>query len=251
MIKADELMVGNLIKIDNVVTKIDERTIFDFNHDNRLKEAIKPTEEWLFKTRIQSNIMCKIEINVPNAVSGFWKVETFTVTKDNASQKWLQLQGKRFCPPGTYKKLVKYEHYADVTVMSNTPDEIRDCLPFVDKAYGRILVNGLGLGVLLVALLEKENITKITVIEKSEDVIKLVSPSITDERVEIIHADAFEYKPSKDEQFECVWHDIWDYIDAENLPEMHKLHRKYGRRAIYQESWCRKECERQRKNLHT
>lgn len=83
--------------------------------------------------------------------------------------------------------------------MSNTPDEIRDFQSFVRKAKGKILINGLGLGVLLKALLEKEDVTQITVIEKSEDVIKLVSGSITDKRVSIINADAFEYKPPKGE----------------------------------------------------
>lgn len=43
-----------------------------------------------------------------------------------------------------------------------------------------------------------------------------------------------------------VWHDVWDYIDANNLTQMHALHRKYGRRADWQGSWCRDQCERQR-----
>ena len=132
-------------------------------------------------------------------------------------------------------------------VMSNTPDEIRDFYGFVRMAKGKILVNGLGLGVLLKALLDKEEATKITVIEKSEDVIKLVGNSITDKRVTIINADAFEYKPQKGETFDCVWHDIWDYITEENLPEMAKLHRKYGRKTNYQESWCKSDCQRQKR----
>jgi len=67
-----------------------------------------------------------------------------------------------------------------------------------------------------------------------------------DSRVEIIHADAFEYKPPKDVKYTCVWHDIWDDICGDNLPEMTKLHRKYGKKAIYQDSWCKHLCKRDR-----
>jgi hypothetical protein len=44
-----ELRVGNNIKIDGIVVTIDERTIFDFNHDKRVKEPIPLTEDILLK----------------------------------------------------------------------------------------------------------------------------------------------------------------------------------------------------------
>lgn len=49
MIKVQEVRVGNHLKIDGVIVKIDERTIFDFNHDRRVKEPIPLTEEILLK----------------------------------------------------------------------------------------------------------------------------------------------------------------------------------------------------------
>lgn len=94
--------------------------------------------------------------------------------------------------------------------------------------------------------MNKPEIIHITVVEKSTDVIKLVGEHyLKDARVTIVHADAFEYTPPKNKQFNAVWHDIWDYICSDNLEEMKKLHRKYGRRTEYQESWCRSQCERQ------
>lgn len=48
--KIEELRVNvSIIKIDNVVTTVDSRTIFDFEHDNRKKEPIELTKEWLLK----------------------------------------------------------------------------------------------------------------------------------------------------------------------------------------------------------
>ena len=186
----------------------------------------------------------KIDINVPDGISGNWKVETFEVQEKELSQMISMFKTGRGVPAGTYKRLMRN----GTCVMSNTPDEISDFMRFVWKAKGSVLVNGLGLGVLLKALLNKPEITDITVIEKSEDVIKLVAPTYTnDERVTIINADAFEYKPPKDKKYNAVWHDIWDYICSDNLDEMKTLHRKYGRKAEYQESWCRWRCEQANK----
>jgi 16S rRNA A1518/A1519 N6-dimethyltransferase RsmA/KsgA/DIM1 with predicted DNA glycosylase/AP lyase activity len=186
----------------------------------------------------------KIDINVPDGISGEWEVKTFEVKERELSQIISMVKYGRGVPSGTYKKLMRGE----ICVMSNTPDEIRDFMSFVIHAKGSVLINGLGLGVLLQALLNKPEVCDITVIEKSEDVIKLVSPTyLTDSRVTIINADAFEYKPPKNKRYDAVWHDIWDYISSGNLKEMETLHRKYGRRTNYQRSWCMYQCEKYNK----
>lgn len=182
----------------------------------------------------------KIEVNVPDGVSGNWSVETFIVPENDFSQRISMFKTGRGVPPGTYKRLMRDGE----VIMSNTPDEINDALCFIYNACGHVLINGLGLGVVVNALLAKESVTKITIIEQSEDVIKLIAPHITDERVEIIYADAFDYNPPKDVVYGAVWHDIWDYITSENIPEMKKLHKKYAKKTGFQESWCKRECEK-------
>ena len=188
----------------------------------------------------------QIKINVPDGKSGNYEVETFTVREDDARLMRIRSifgSGRGLIQPGEYKKLKR----DGVMVMSNAPDEIRDFMPFVHRSRGSVLVNGLGLGVLLRALLAKDEVEEVTVIEKSADVIKLVAPTYAhDKRLTIIHADAFEYKPPKGKRYNCVWHDIWDTICSDNLPEMKTLHRKYGRCSDFQLSWCRRECEARR-----
>lgn len=184
-----------------------------------------------------------IEIEVPDGIVGDWKVETFEVQDRELSQMISMMKTGRGVPAGKYKAL---KRNGDI-IMSNTPDEIRDFWRFVCRAKGSILVNGLGLGVLLKALLNKPEITDVTVIEKSEDVIKLVGETYRkDKRVTIIHADAFDYQPPKGKRYNAVWHDIWDNICSDNLEEIKRLHRKYGRKTDYQESWCRYQCEHPR-----
>jgi hypothetical protein len=181
-----------------------------------------------------------MKINIPEGVSGNWKVERFTIS-ESASEMSLFSYKARRPDPGTYTKLTRGGH----VIMSDTPAELRDLMPLEWNAKGHVLINGLGLGVALAICLKKAEVTRVTVIEKSEDVIFLVGTHFKDNpNVEIIHADAFEWKPPKGVRYGAVWNDIWDDICADNLPEMHKLHRKYGKRSDWQGSWCRGECER-------
>lgn len=181
-------------------------------------------------------------VSAPDGQSpcGKIKIDTFTVSEDDAKFHNIRARGRGSIYPGTYKRLT----INGDTVMSNTPMEVRTNMEANRRAHGRVLINGLGLGMLVEKMLTKPEVEHITVIEKNPEVIALVSPVFeNNERVTIIEADAFSYKPPKGETYQLVWHDIWTFICADNLPEMHTLHRKYGRRAEYQMSWAREECE--------
>lgn len=178
---------------------------------------------------------------IPDGESGVWKVSTFTVGSNDFSQMVSLFKTGRGVLAGSYKRLTRNRK----VIMSNTPDEIMDFRHFTCQAYGNILINGLGLGCVVKVLLENNEVQKITIIENSEDVIKLIAPYFTDKRVHIIHDDAYNYKPPKGERYNFVWHDIWDNICSDNLPEMTKLHRKYARRADWQDSWAKAICQRQ------
>lgn len=188
-------------------------------------------------------IACK----VPDGISRDWTVDTFTVSEEDAKRDALRCLFN-FCyarkvPAGTYKRL----RCDGVTVMSNTPAECTDHYQPIQRACGRVLINGLGLGVVLGAMLAKDCVTHVTVIEQSEDVIALVAPTFTtDGRVKIICADAYTWQPPRGIRYDVVWHDIWDTLCEDNLPEMAKLHRKYGRRCDWQGSWGKEFCKRMR-----
>ena len=187
-----------------------------------------------------------IQVNVPDNKIGPWEVSTFEVSEKDVeieNMRALFKPGGRTILPGKYKRLTR----TGAVIMSNTRVEIADCLSFIWQAKkgGDILINGLGLGVALTAILESADIPSVTVIEQAKEVIDLVAPSFAhDKRVNIIHADAFEWKPPKGKHYTAVWHDIWDNICTDNLPEMTCLHRKYGRRTDWQGSWCKELCLR-------
>ena len=181
----------------------------------------------------------KIDVTIPDKKIGDWSVSTFEITEKDASfqnMRSLYSSGPTTnYKPGIYKRLCRNGK----TIMSNTPDEIRDHIRFISLARGNVLINGLGLGVCLKAILEKDEVESVTVIEKQQDVIDLISPYFDDERLTIIHADSLEWKPPKGAYYDFVWHDIWDDICTDNLETMATLHRKYGRYCNWQHSWRR------------
>lgn len=183
------------------------------------------------------------KVTVPEGESGPWKIKRFTVSQEDA--RWHNVREmvggggmRRVIQPGTFTSLTR----DGVMVMSDTPAEIEDHLAFINLATGSVLINGLGIGMCLKAVLAKKDVTDVTVIEMSPDVIKLVGDHYKDPRLTIINASAFDYKPPKDKEYRAVWHDIWDHITSDNLPEMTRLHRKYANKACWQGSWCKAEC---------
>ena len=165
-------------------------------------------------------------VSIPEGKMGAWEVSRFVVSDEDAQRQMFQMMKTgRYTPPGEYTKLTR----SGYLVMSDTPDEMRDHYEIVRQASGHVLINGLGIGMVLRAVLKKPEVKRVTVVEKSADVIALVGPSYASERVEIVHADAFDYQPPKGVRYGAVWHDIWDDICGDNLAGMTKLKRSNGR----------------------
>lgn len=182
-------------------------------------------------------------VSIPEGQRGSWTVKRFSVSEEDARRTIMRaaMKGRGYVPPGSYTKLC-HEHRG--IVMSDTPDERLDHLDVVMRAKGHVLINGLGLGMVLNAILKRPDVTEVTVVEIDPDVVALVSPAYSDARVHIITANAFDYRPPKDFRYGAVWHDIWDNICGDNLPEMTRLKRKYGRKTGWQGCWCEQECRR-------
>ncbi len=182
------------------------------------------------------------KVNVLEGKSGNWHVQKFCISEDEAKLANIRAtfsfsERGRYIYAGNYTRLMR----GGCVVMSDTPAEARDHNKFARMAQGNVLMNGLGLGFVLKAILDKTgpSIDSVTVIEMSDDVIKLVAPFYNDPRVTIVHDNALKWKAPKGIHYNAVWHDIWDNICADNLPDMHRLHRRYGRRADWQGSWAR------------
>jgi Spermine/spermidine synthase domain len=173
---------------------------------------------------------------IPEGVSGPWRIERKDV------EVGLSFSA-RSTPAGRYTGLI---HERRGLMMSDTPDEMRDHSQFFYECHrrgGRIIIGGLGIGMVLQSVLRLPNVEHVDVIEIDEDVIKLTSPAFAGDiqagRLTIHHADIFEKTWKPGTRWNVAWWDIWIDICVDNLPEMTKIHRKYGRRVDWQDSWCK------------
>jgi len=180
-----------------------------------------------------------IEYNIPDCENGDWKIETFDIEKDIDLDFITIWENGEKLPKGRYKRLLRGKN----VIMSNTPNEIKDFIQFIDTAKGNVLISGLGMGLVLSFLLSKKEVESITVLEISKDLIDLISPHVKDDRVKIIHADAFKWHPPKNSYWEYAWHDIWDNTCSSNIKEMKRLKNRYKKYVDYQECWGEEICE--------
>ncbi len=181
-------------------------------------------------------------VDVPEGKSGDWEVLRFTPDEAGIALTNLNTPS-RSIGEGPYTRLT----CRGSVVMSDTPAELRDLYPLRRRTKGRMLFNGLGLGVAVQGALDQSAVEHVTVVEISQCVIALVGEHYLrryGDRLRIVCADAMAWQPPKGICYDTVWHDIWPTICGDHWPEMKKLHRRYGRRCEWQGSWCRYEIKR-------
>ena len=113
-------------------------------------------------------------------------------------------------------------------VMSNTNMEKHTNTTIVHEAHGDVLIAGLGIGMILLEIQKKDEVNSITVIEKNEEVIRLMSGLPLNDKVTIINDDIFNWKPKK-LRFDTIYFDIWNYVNSDIYEEMKKLKTRYRR----------------------
>lgn len=189
----------------------------------------------------------KVESVLPEGRHGKAVVSRFTITKSAAEFSRIRaaVQGRGAIPAGTYTKL----EVGGELWMSDTPDEIRDHMGAIRNARGKVLVHGLGLGVVVIAMLRKTEVQHVTVVERDADVIALVAPHLHaafgTERLQVVQADALKWKPPEGGYYNMVWSDIWPTICGDNVKSMRKLRRMYKNCAGWHGLWCEREVLRQ------
>lgn len=161
---------------------------------------------------------------IPEGWSGLWEITKQRYENDVVSNRF----GKEvLLPAGTYTWLRRWTastlHDGGAVVMEDTPFELKTHLGFVLRAFGNVLVTGLGLGCVTRGLLANPRVSHVTVIENSPDVMKLVAPYMPSERLTIIEADALKWTAGNIERFDCAWHDLWTNHD-EGEPHLDVWH---------------------------
>jgi hypothetical protein len=74
---------------------------------------------------------------------------------------------------------------------------------------GEVLLGGLGIGLIATLLEKNPKVERITIVEKDDDVIRLVEPHLYLSRTRIVHDDLFEFLKRPGFKFDYCFMDIW------------------------------------------
>lgn len=195
-----------------------------------------------------------MRVDWPTGQHGEAEIRTITVTEQDARFGSMRaaLKGRGRITAGQYTGL----YIRGLLWMSDTPDEQRDHLGFlgaVDRMDApRVLVNGLGLGMVVRALCNIDTVETIDVVDNHPDVIALVGPLVTaygaerGKTVNVHLGDAHTPAATfpKGIEWDAAWHDIWATICADHWDSMKTVKRRHARRVGYQGAWCEGETRR-------
>ena len=170
-----------------------------------------------------------VNIPIPNKEVGNWTLshqkyqkyegfirDDFTLFDDFREVCNLGFFDEEFSFPTVFENGVEW--------MAIKPNEIETMKEPINKAHGKVVTFGLGLGYFAYMTSLKDSVSELVIVEKSEEVISLFSNHIlphfqNKEKIKIVKSDAFEYAkgemPSQcfDYAFVDLWHDTSDGVD--------------------------------------
>jgi len=191
-----------------------------------------------------------VQLYDTNEEKGLAAIQRFSISRDEAFFYNMRADDLLRIKEGTYCKLI----VDGELMMSDTPMERMSNLDFISNANGRVLIAGLGIGMIINAIIEKQSVKEIVVIEKYQDVIDLVLPKINHPKLKVICADIFDYKLEEGDKYDCIYFDIWANICTDNLNEMKTLHKNFKKHLntdkndfCWMDSWLKNFLEKRRR----
>ncbi len=178
-----------------------------------------------------------LRADIPPGRSGRWRVERFSIDAVegvDTRPHWAR------DAEGEYTRLICDE----VLFMTDLHAELYTQRVAIEEAWqrgGAALVTGLGLGLVVDAMLLRAAVDRVTVVEASADVVALVAPRLSErhrDRLRVVTADAFTWEPEPSERFTVGWHDIWPVPqDPVAIAEAQVLEDRFAGVCDWQASW--------------
>ena len=190
----------------------DERTL--------IREYITPSVRVMDAEKYRNNPYYK-NIIIPEVKKGKWELkrEKYPAYRGVIAADMMTYDNFREVPPlGFFKEEFEFPAVLEDgnEWMTLTPVDLDTSDDAIERAHGKVVTFGLGLGYYTYMVSEKDNVDSITVVEKSKDVIALFEEYILPqfshpEKVRIVNADAFEYAECEmpKEKFDVAFVDTW------------------------------------------
>lgn len=171
-------------------------------------------------------------IKIPSIKDGNWELkwETYPAYRAFIADDMILRDNFREIPPlGFFPEDFRFPAVLEDgnEWMTLTPVDLDTSEEAIEKSRGRVLTLGLGLGYFTYMASEKDEVESVTVVELSEDVIRLFKKHILPQfpnrdKVRIIHADAIKFveEGMQGEKYDFVFADTWrDSSDGEPMWE--------------------------------
>lgn len=219
---------GAMTQSEAVVALLTEAFGLDIdNPDDRrlLREYLTPSVRILDAKRYTENSYYK-NIRITDIKDGEWELrqESYAPYRAVICHDMMLLEDFREVPPlGFFPEEFKFPAVLEGgnEWMTLTPVDLDTSEEAIEAAHGKVITFGLGLGYYAYMCSEREEVSSITVVERSADVIRLFKTHILPQfphrdKVRIIEADAFEYaaevmpKEGYDVAFVDTWRDAKD-----------------------------------------
>ena len=219
---------GRISREEALVALLSEIFSLDFekSEDRTLiRDYLTPSVRILDVERYRANPYYK-NIKIPNVTDGNWELRTESYRPYRAVIAGDMMLGEdciEIPPLGFFTEEFSFPAVLEGgnEWMTLTPVDLDTCDEAIEAAHGRVVTFGLGLGYYAYMVSEKAEVESITVVERSDDVIRLFKKHILPqfshpEKLNIVSADAFEYArevmPSLgfDVAFVDTWRDASD-----------------------------------------
>ena len=193
---------------------------YDKAEDRLIIRDILPRSVRVLDTKKYENNPYYKNIKIENTKIGNWelRLEAYEpyrafIAGDMESEDFLDI-----APLGFFRERFEFPAVLEDgnEWMTLTPVDLDTCDEAIEKAHGRVITFGLGLGYYAYMTAEKAEVESVTVVEKSSSVIslfeKFILPNIpSKDKIRIVVADAFEYaeRIMPSERFDFAFVDTW------------------------------------------
>jgi len=142
------------------------------------------------------------------------RTHTKWFTGDNDISNWIQSKfGKRFFVMrdniANYIGLFDF-NFLRYVIMNDCIPEKEACLEIIEEAHGDVLIAGLGIGLIVLPIMNKDSVISVDIVERHKEVIDLIKPQLPfNDKVKIINEDIAKFIPSRK----------YDTIYLDTIPE--------------------------------
>ena len=163
---------------------------------------------------------------LPEGISGDFAIRHFTgQTTDYMWESYLNMKSET---AEEYTVLTK--EGCSMPIMQDSFAEYREHQWLWDNATGDVLIGGLGIGLVHQTLMDNPNVTSVTIVENSQDVIDLVwDDCAKDDTFTLIKEDIETWIPPADSSWDVGWFDTWVHDNPLTMKAYKELmHNIYG-----------------------